>query len=190
MTAAPADPQRVLGVQAEQVNAPSVASLERDLSLESTYRALAPAVLGYFRSQGIAAAEDLTGDVFVDVARGLRRFRGDEHDLRRWVFTIARRRMVDHFRRRRVRSIVSLGKPPEHGRHDPVDGLDVDLVGALNRLTALQREVIVLRFVADLPLEDVAKMLDRNVGAVKALQARALAQLSASLDDTQAGLPS
>jgi RNA polymerase sigma-70 factor (ECF subfamily) len=179
----------VLGVQAEQVNAPSVTSLERDLSLESVYRALAPAVLGYFRSQGLTAAEDLTGDVFVDVAKGLRRFRGDEHDLRRWVFTIARRRMIDHFRRRRVRSIVSFGRPPEQGRHDAVAGLDVDLVAALNQLTDLQREVVVLRFIADLPLEDVAQLLDRNVGAIKALQARALAQLSTNLDGTTAGVP-
>ncbi|HVM02425.1 MAG TPA: sigma-70 family RNA polymerase sigma factor, partial [Acidimicrobiales bacterium] len=57
-----------------------------------------------------------------------------------------------------------------------------DLVEALSRLTADQREVVVLRFVADLPLADVARITGRRTGAVKALQHRALEALSALLD--------
>jgi len=151
-------------------------------SLEAAYLELAPAVLGYYRSYGLASADDLVGDVFVSVAGGLRRFRGDRADLRRWVFTIARRRLVDHFRRSKVRQITSSGPLPDLGVHDRLAGLDVDLVDALNDLTDLQREVVVLRFVADLPLDDVAELVGRNLPAVKALQARALSQLAARLE--------
>jgi RNA polymerase sigma-70 factor (ECF subfamily) len=160
----------------------AAATVEWRPTLEGTYRSLAPSVLGYFRSYGLAVAEDLTGDVFVSVAKGLRRFRGDEHDLRRWVFSIARRRLVDHFRRRRVRSIVTSGDLPEQGVQVDMGDLDVDLVAALRELTEPQREVIVLRFIADLPLEDVARLVGRTVGSVKALQARALAQLEQMLE--------
>lgn len=159
-------------------------------TLESAYRTLAPAILGYFRSHGLDHAEDLTGDVFVGVARGLRRFRGDEHDLRRWVFSIARRRLIDHFRRQRFRRMLLLGDHLE--KHEAVVNLDdidlesaiidEELVAALQQLTDEQREVVVLRFVGDLPINDVADIVGRTTGAVKALQSRALAQLAKSLD--------
>jgi RNA polymerase sigma-70 factor (ECF subfamily) len=59
----------------------------------------------------------------------------------------------------------------------PDGGVDVELIGALDQLTPDQRQIVTLRFVADLPLRDVARITGRRVGAVKALQARALANL-------------
>lgn len=154
---------------------------ERERSLEATYIALAPAVLGYFRAKGAREAEDLVGEVFVGVARGLSSFQGDDADLRRWVFSIAHRRLVDDIRRRVARPFdVVRNAPDRPGRDDP-HGLDPDLVRALKDLTPLQREVVVLRFVADLPTAAVAKVLRRREGAVKALQVRALAQLAKAL---------
>ena len=65
------------------------------------YRQRAPAVLGYLRGQRVPEPDDLLGEVFLQVARSLPRFRGDEgEDLRRWVFTIARNRVIDDARRR------------------------------------------------------------------------------------------
>jgi RNA polymerase sigma-70 factor (ECF subfamily) len=151
-------------------------------TLEESYRALAPAVLGYFRSHRVDQAEDLVSDVFVSVARNLCRFHGDADDLRRWVFAIAHRRRVDHVRRWRVRRRVVAADPPERACVDDHRDLDVDLVAALGELTAHQREVVILRFVADLRLEDVARIVGRRVGAVKALQARALDRLAQRLD--------
>ncbi|MGH9243357.1 MAG: RNA polymerase sigma factor [Acidimicrobiales bacterium] len=150
-------------------------------TLDETYRTLAPALLGYFRSHGAPDPEDLVGEVFVGVARGLRRFRGDDDALRRWVFTIAYRRLVDNVRRRAARPYHPVAHLPEPQTHDQPTALDVDLVRALGELTALQREVVLLRFVADLPLADVARILRRRVGAVKTLQSRALDQLARSL---------
>jgi RNA polymerase sigma-70 factor (ECF subfamily) len=131
-------------------------------------------VLGYLRSQRARDPEDLLGEVFLQVTRDLERFRGDGDDLRRWVFTIARHRLVDDSRRRSRRPEVVDRELPDTAAPPATDALDPELVAALALLTVDQREVIALRFIADLPLEVVAKVTKRKVGAVKALQHRAL----------------
>jgi RNA polymerase sigma factor (sigma-70 family) len=141
------------------------------------YRDLAPAVLGYLRSERVRDSEDLLGEVFLQVTRDLSQFRGDRDDLRRWVFTIARHRVVDDARRRARRPRELDRELPDTAAQPPVDAIDPELVAALALLTDEQREVIVLRFVADLPLDVVARVTKRRVGAVKALQHRALATL-------------
>lgn len=148
-------------------------------SAAAVYESLAPAVLGYLRSQRAPEPDDLTGEVFVQVAKDLDKFHGDDGALRRWVFTIAHHRLVDDRRRRRARPVVADRDLPELPVLDEPGSLDPDLVVALGQLTALQREVVVLRFVADLPLADVARIVRRPRTAVKALQARALTRLAA-----------
>lgn len=148
------------------------------------YRRLAPAVLGYLRSQRAPDPEDLLGEVFLHVARSLPRFRGDEHeDLRRWVFTIARNRLIDDARRRSRRPRTVDEVPPEQPAPATPHGIDAELLAAMAGLTAPQREVVALRFVADLPLEDVAEITRRSVAAVKSLQHRALEDLARTLRD-------
>ena len=131
-------------------------------------------MLGYLRSQRARDPEDLLGEVFLQVTRDLARFRGDRDDLRRWVFTIARHRLVDDSRRRARRPQVVDRELPDTAAPPAPDAFDPELVAALALLTVDQREVIALRFIADLPLEVVAKVTKRKVGAVKALQHRAL----------------
>ncbi len=150
-------------------------------TLEGSYHDLAGPVLGYFRSHRVDQAEDLLGEVFVSVARNLHRFRGNRDDFRRWVFAIAHRRRVDHVRSWRRHRHVTVADLPHRPSTDRPTGLDVDLVAALAELTPLQREVVVLRFVADLPIRDVARIVGRSTGAVKAVQVRALAQLAKRL---------
>ncbi len=147
---------------------------------DEVYNALAPAVLGYFRSHGIRDAEDLTGDVFVKVTENLSRFRGTEAALRRWVFTIAHNRLIDQFRRA-GHSIITAEFDDFSLSVVESDPLDPALIRAISELTDEQREVVVLRFVADLPLRDVARITGRRTGAVKMAQARGLAALQAAL---------
>lgn len=150
------------------------------------YRELAPAVLGYLRAHGVADPEDALGEVFYQVARDLGRFRGDADALRRWVFSVAHNRMVDQHRRRAARPRVVDHEVPDRPAPDPVAvHLGDDLAAALRELTPEQREVVVLRFVADLSLEDVARITRRRVGAVKAMQHRALARLAELLEQVQ-----
>lgn len=150
------------------------------------YDQLAPSVLGYFRAHGAAEPEDLVAEVFVHVTRDLPRFRGPQSSARSWVFAIARHRLVDDGRRRAVRPRVSGDSVPDDAGavSDSPSTLDPDLLYALQGLTSAQREVVVLRFVADLSLHDTARLVHRRVGAVKALQARGLAQLARALGDT------
>lgn len=160
-------------------------------ALEALYRDLAPVVLGYLRGHGAQEPEDLLGEVFVGVVRGLGRFRGDADDLRSWVFTIAHRRLLDE-RRRAVRRPLSLLEPEEL-RDVPAPGGDAEeeaigklqerwALEALDALTTEQRDVVLLRFLADLSVREVARILGKNEGAVKTLTRRALARLQEHLD--------
>lgn len=147
---------------------------------EDAYRVLAPSVLGYLRGIGVADPEDLLGEVFVQVARSVGGFRGDGDQLRRWVFVLARNCVVDEQRRRARRPPVTPDEVPE-GAVEEAEGPDPQLVAALAELTEDQREVIGLRFIADLPLDAVAEVTGRPIGAVKSMQHRALAQLARRL---------
>ena len=146
----------------------------------AAYRELAPAVLGYLRSQRVPDPEDVLGEVFLHVARDIGRFSGDDAALRRWVFSIAHNRSMDAHRkakRDRSTSEAEFAEDRVASADGPDEPVDHELIAALATLTEEQREVVVLRFVADLPLEAVAKITGRKVGAVKALQHRALENL-------------
>ncbi len=137
-------------------------------------------MLGYLRAQRAPEAEDLLGEVFLQVARDIGTFRGDDAALRRWVFSIAHNRAMDaHRKAARNRSTLEaeLQDLPSLPVSPSTELLDPELVAALATLGPDQREVLTLRFVADLPLEAVAKITGRKVGAVKALQHRALENL-------------
>ncbi len=67
------------------------------------YREHAPAVLGYLRARGAPDAEDLLGEVFLQLARDLSGFEGDARAFRAWVFTVAHHRLLDDVRKRRRR---------------------------------------------------------------------------------------
>src|SRR5439155_366621 len=75
------------------------ARLGADWAVAVIYRDLHPRLVRFFRSQESREADDLVGEVWLAVAQGLALFDGDEAGLRAWVFTIARRRLVDHRRR-------------------------------------------------------------------------------------------
>jgi RNA polymerase sigma-70 factor (ECF subfamily) len=153
------------------------------------YAALAPAVLGYLRTQRAAEPDDLLGEIFVQVVRDLPRFRGDAAARRRWVFTIAHHRLVDARRHSGRRPALDGAPVPELASPPAPDPLDPDLLRALGDLTDDQREVVTLRFVADLSIEAVATLTGRSPGAVKSLQHRALATLAEELGAADSGAP-
>lgn len=142
-------------------------------------------VFGFARLHGAAEPDDVTSEVFLQVFRDLDRFVGDEVAFRAWVFTIARRRVIDAARRRRRRpATTSWSEGVDVVGGDVEDDAAAawaeqlgDLRGVLDVLTRSQREVVLLRIVADLSLEDVARATGRSVGSVKSLQHRALAAL-------------
>ena len=138
---------------------------------------------GYARAQGVADPSDVTSDVFVTVLTRLPSFTGNEAQFRSWVFTIAYRRVVDEWRAGPVRAPCGRPcRPPASPRPAAEDDALARLGGErvsdlLATLTPDQRHVLALRVIADLSLEQVAELLGKPVGAVKALQHRALATL-------------
>ena len=142
---------------------------------------LGPAVAGYLRAQGAVEPDDLTSEVFVGVFRNLGRFSGSEEQFRSWVFTIAHRRLTDERRRegRRPSPVGGVegevGPPAPSAEHDALRRLSVERVRVLcERLVPDQRDVLLLRLVGGLTVEEVAAALGKSEGAVKALQRRAL----------------
>jgi RNA polymerase sigma factor (sigma-70 family) len=142
------------------------------------YEWLAPAVAGYLRAQGAHEPEDLTSETFLGVVRGIQRFTGDEQQLRSWVFVIAHRRLQDERRRRAVRpDPVPIDDAPRSAGGDAeaeaLQRLATDRVRAVcARLAPDQRDVLLLRLVADLTVDQIALVLGKTSGAVKALQRR------------------
>lgn len=152
------------------------------------YADLARPVAAYLRSRGVREVEDVTSDVFLAVLSGVDRFTGDQARFRSWVFTIAHRRMVDHWRRAAREPWTSPFEPEADTRTVPsaeaaaFDSLGTqDVLARLAELTEDQREVLALRVVADLTVEQVAEVMGKRPGAVKALQRRALAAVRRSL---------
>ena len=156
-----------------------------DSAWESLYRGLAGSVTGYLASRGAKDPEDLAGEVFLQVARDIHRFEGNESSLRSWVFVIAHRRLIDarraENRRPALASSVEVSSDDILGGDVEAEAIDqlalTRLHEILDSLTENQRDVLALRVVADLSLEETAKVMGKRVGAIKAVQRRALLAL-------------
>ena len=152
------------------------------------YAGYAPALFRFFLAAvgDRPTAEDLTGDVFKSAIEGLPRFRGPVEALGGWLFRIARHDLSD-YRREARRLVQPLDDVVEEaalagGAVDPeelaLDRVEGDRVlAALRQLTRDQREVLLLRMVADLTAPEVAGILHKSTEAVKALH-RGLASLA------------
>lgn len=149
------------------------------------YRDLSPSVLRYLRAQGAREPEDLLGEVFLHVVRSLPTFDGPEPSFRAWVFKSARNCLIDSWRRdgRRpveyapVESLTGVAEA-DSAEAEAMRRLTYERVQAtLGRLSRRQQDVIFLRVVACLSIEEVAATLGKSCGAVKSLQARGLAAL-------------
>ena len=145
-----------------------------------------PALLRYLRVLAPEAAEDIAAETWVQVVRGLPGFRGDEQAWRAWLFTTGRRRVLDERRRRSRRPAIPLDEIPETNLPDVSDTADLAVehlstravLALLTGLPPVQAEVILLRVVAGLDTESVARMLDRTPGAVRVAAHRGLRRLA------------
>ena len=154
------------------------------------YRCLAGRVAGYLRGRGVTDPDDVTNEVFLGAFRNLGGFDGGGAEFRSWLFAIASNKASDWHRRQARRPQIDGSGDIELSRMDggdveseAMDALGRTAVGEMLRcLTPGQRDVLLLRLVAELTLEETAEALDRPVGAVKALQHRAIAALRRNVD--------
>ncbi len=154
---------------------------------EQLFGWLSPAVAGYMRVQGAIEVDDLVSDVFLGVFRNIAGFEGTQAQFRSWVFVIAHHRLVDD-RRRRTRDFTKpywdTPEPRDYkgsGDETATEALDrmagSTVVELCERLAPDQRDVLLLRIVADLTIEQIAEAIGKSTGAVKALQRRGLSSL-------------
>jgi RNA polymerase sigma-70 factor, ECF subfamily len=164
-------------------------------ALTELFRAYQPRMLRYLRAQAPEAAEDIASEVWICVARSIDHFEGDESGFRGWLFTIARRRLIEHRRRlarQRTHALVAEEyDAPSASRHagDPA-GAVLDRLGAqgavdelVAELTPEQAEAVLLRVVGGLPVAEVARIMDRPAGNVRVLCHRALRRLALRFSD-------
>jgi RNA polymerase sigma-70 factor (ECF subfamily) len=171
------------------------ARLGHPWAFERIFRVLSPVVAAYLRSRGAREPDDLTSEVFLTVLRKLDSFEGDEAHFRSWVFTITHRRLLDERRRGRRRpALEPLAEAAEPLAGDDVEGavarsLATERVqGLCDRLREDQRDVLLLRLVANLSIDQVAAALGKSPGAVKALQHRGVRALGRTLQREEARL--
>lgn len=147
------------------------------------YDDLAPAVTGYLRARGAPDPDDLTGEVFLQIVRDLRSFAGDEREFRAWVFTITHHRLLDDRRYRQRRPVEPVENPEVGSDAEDPEGAALTSAAmagvrtALGRLSPDQRDVLLLRLFGRLTVAEVALVVGKRPGAVKALQRRGLASL-------------
>jgi RNA polymerase sigma-70 factor (ECF subfamily) len=162
-------------------------------ALAKLYDQYAPRVYAYLyrRVQDAQLAEDLTGEVFLRVLQAIRSERSWHTSFRAWLYRIAHNLVVDHYRRQPPEPVIALeGQPIASGVDEDPEALLAEqasrqrLWEALHRLTPDQQQVIALRFGEQLTAREVAEVMGKSVGAVEALQHRALASLRGTLEES------
>lgn len=149
-------------------------------ALTRLYREVNPALARYLHAQLGADADDVGSETWLSVARSLPSFQGDRDGFRAWVFTIAKRRVVDHLRAR-GRSPRPLDAAPAPSAEDlALSGDD-----AARRIVAClppeQAQIVLLRVVGGFSVEEVARIVGRRPGNVRVIQHRALRRLAEKL---------
>ena len=137
-------------------------------------------------------AEDLVAETWLAAARQLGSFAGSEGAFRGWLFTIARRRLIQHWREKGRRPATPV--PPEAlalvASDDDPEAAGVAVLSGREAAAAIaaslprdQAEVVLLRLVAGLDVDQVAEVLGKRPGTVRVLQHRALRRLAAKFPE-------
>lgn len=131
-------------------------------------------------------AEDLTQQVFLKALHSIHSFKWKGIPFSAWLFRIAHNLVVDYLRKDKKAvtttlndSLASSGDNPQQMAEH---GMNIDqLISATKQLTKYQQEVISLRFAGELPVAEVAKIMGKSEGAVKALQHSSIVALRKTL---------
>ena len=139
-----------------------------------------------YRVSERAVAEDLTSEVFLRLLSALRDRSAPQNTLRGWLYGVASHVVNDYHRKQYRVEQVELHDSLPSDAAGPADRVASalrwrEVQAALPKLTAEQREVLALRFGQELPIREVARLVGKSEGAVKQLQARAIAALSRHL---------
>jgi RNA polymerase sigma-70 factor (ECF subfamily) len=159
-------------------------------AMSMLFRALNPSLTHYVRRHALDTADDLVSETWMAAAEAFPGFDCDAEGFRAWLFTVARRRIADHYRRsaRRPQLLVLSDEHDQAAPYDTaqsaLDALSTDAAidALISRLPPDHAEVVFLRVVAGLSVEHVAEVMGRSSGSVRVLQHRALKRLASSWD--------
>ena len=131
-------------------------------------------------------AEDVTQQVFLNALQSISSFKWKGIPSAAWLFRIAHNQVVDYLRKKKKQAAVPLDESLVSSDSNPQlmaeRSLDIEqLLLATRRLTEAQREVVSLRFAGGLSIAQVAKIMGKSQGAVKALQHSAIVALRKAL---------
>lgn len=153
------------------------------------FRATQPRLLRYLAVVAGPLAEDIASETWVSVVRDLGNFAGDEvHAFHAWVLNIARRRWVDEVRRRSRRPEAPTAEVPEQPSvADPAEEVansdaTVRILEFVTQLPPDQAEVVTLRVVMGMDVNETAAAMGKKPGTVRVLAHRALRRLAVLLD--------
>jgi len=128
-------------------------------------------------------AEDMTQQVFLKAFKSISGYQSKGSPFSSWLFRIAHNQIVDYWRKKSKRPTVPLeetliGSSHSNQSSDVERKMEIEqLVAATRGLTEMQREVISLRFAGGLPVAQVARIMGKSEGAIKALQHSAVVSL-------------
>lgn len=144
-----------------------------------------------YRVDSKSTAEDLTSEVFSRMVRGLAGYQDRGVPFRAWIFRIAANVIIDYYRQRRKGRDIPLSDEYESDDTDPFDRLAQSedrqqLQLAIRALPEAYQDLLLLRFVENLPHTEIAHIMNKSADALRAMQHRALKALAeqyAQLDD-------
>ena len=138
----------------------------------------------YHRTNNARDAEDLTSQTFLAALEAFPRLRRDGH-FAAWLFTVARNKIADHYRRTASVPLEESAVPPSQS--DPADEAETSqrkalLLRSIGVLADDEQELIRLRYVADLPFAEIARALHKTEDATKKMLYRLLARLRSQME--------
>jgi RNA polymerase sigma-70 factor (ECF subfamily) len=169
------DEARLIG-HAKSGNSEAFAELY-DACVERVYRYV------YFRVTDASAVEDLTSQVFLKAWENLDHYQIGSSPFVAWLYTIARNLVIDFYRTQKSSIPLDEVTTLPAKEQSPVEEVELRfslqaMRDGLQALTDDQQQVLILKYIAGLPNENIAKLMNRREGAVRALQMRALQTLS------------
>ena len=169
--------------QAKSGNSEAFAQLY-DAYVERVYRYI------YFRTSEDSATEDLVSQVFLKAWENLGRYKVGGSPFIAWLYTIARNLVIDYYRAKKdvLPLEEAMALPSDRQSPDEEAQMHFDLEAmrdALQFLTGDQQQVLILKFIAGLPNENIAKIMNKQEGTIRGLQMRALQTLSKYMQEKE-----
>lgn len=156
-------------------------------AIVALFRLFNPQLLRYLKHHVPYDYEDVASETWAAIAKGIPEFHGDSRDFRSWMFGIARNKTADYFRSTSKAKLALENQRNHFHNETHSESSDATAHPAIANLTAEEAieslvsvlpphhaEVLLLRVVADLSVEQVSKIMDKSPEAIRVIQHRAI----------------